>query len=247
MKPKFQYYIVPADALFDKRVTPALLRTLNILSYVSSARQEKASWYSYRTLSEISGVDPRNLRRQIAKLCEFGYVEKKMRKRADGGNTSNYYRVNFQFSDLTNDAPEEPSGVVQDFPQGMGKEYPHMNNEKKNNEKENKKNINKKSSFAKGRKGKRTLLAWEEIVGTKLCVQQLKTWIRSNKIDERKIPALIDEFRDQMIAGGNEYADFISAFQVWLRRGYLSKRLDEVQHKEESRGGVVIQDKGVSL
>lgn len=67
-----------------------------------------------------------------------------------------------------------------------------------------------------------SLEQWEEKTGSILRVEQMASWVKENRFDAAKVSAAVTEFRGVMKANGNQYADFIAAFQNYVRRGYLS-------------------------
>lgn len=91
------------------------------------------------------------------------------------------------------------------------------------------------------------LVDWEKKVGCVLCVEQVMTWVREKQLDPAGVKQAIEEFRDAVTAGGNQYADFTAAFKTWLRNGYLRLKMNQLRVKATGTHGVTFQDKGNSL
>jgi hypothetical protein len=63
-------------------------------------------------MAERMGVSRQAIAQQLNKLVEYGYVEKKARKRENGSNTSCLYRIIFEDNTLELPDFEEPDVVV---------------------------------------------------------------------------------------------------------------------------------------
>lgn len=74
-----------------------------------------------------------------------------------------------------------------------------------------------------------TLAEWEREHGS-LKIEMMGSWIRGARANPKKVITLIEEFREKVTAGGNQYANFAMAFKVWLRSGYLSMKIDQVEN-----------------
>ncbi len=88
-----RFSIVPARAVEDRRLSNAAFRVLAALGTFSD--KEGWCWPSMVTLAEMLNTSRQAPQRQIRKLCKLGYIEKSRQHRADGGNTSNRYRLLF--------------------------------------------------------------------------------------------------------------------------------------------------------
>lgn len=108
------------------------------------------------------------------------------------------------------------------------------------NLKEPKKENNKK-------KNQVTLEKWEEVIGSQLCIEQMASWIKENRLDPEKIKILIPRFREKMISQGKLYANFIATFQVWLREGWLGMTFTGAQLSATVVTKVQIVDRGLTL
>lgn len=93
-----------------------------------------------------------------------------------------------------------------------------------------------------GAKGLITLEEWEEKNGV-LGVYHLKSWADAQLLDPVLISGMIREFRIEMISKGKQYANFRAAFQTYLTKGYLSKKIDACKAKETT----TIEKRGISL
>lgn len=218
-----KFAVIPADALFDKRLSNATLRCLSLICYYG-AQKASGSWPAYETIAADMDSDRRNVMRYIKTLCECGYITKEKRHRADGSQTSNAYRVAFDIEvpeDALGDGKKRhPGDVVKDARVGVVNDHPASGKIDHPKEQENltvKKN-NKKSI-------KMTLTAWEEMTGSELRVQQMVSWVKENRLDADKVALLIVEFREMMMANGTQYADFTAAFKNYVRRGFLTVKM----------------------
>lgn len=88
-----RFSIIPARAVTDLRVTPALLRTLALIGTYG----DKDGWCfpSLRLLGTTLAVSPQAISKNILRLVELGYLEVRPRYRKDGGRTSNEIRLRF--------------------------------------------------------------------------------------------------------------------------------------------------------
>jgi hypothetical protein len=92
-------------------------------------------------------------------------------------------------------------------------------------------------------KGLVTLGEWEATEKAKGWCTRMMTWASENSLSPLAVDSLIEEFRSEMLAKGKKYADFYLAFQNYLRRGYLSKNLEQCRSQSQT----TIQTKGISL
>lgn len=96
-----------------------------------------------------------------------------------------------------------------------------------------------------------TLEQWEEKIGAQLNATMLASWCREKGLFHPTITRLIEEFRIEMMGKGKQYADFKSAFQTYLTKGYLSLTLIGAQNlcKRESQAmaGTTINRRGGDL
>lgn len=99
----------------------------------------------------------------------------------------------------------------------------------------------------KNAKGLVELGEWERIYGT-LCTNMMAEWIKQCGLCPIIVQKMIIEFRDEMLAKGKTYADFARAFHVYLRKGYLSRKLmDCTLARSPFTQHVVLDNKGVNL
>lgn len=99
----------------------------------------------------------------------------------------------------------------------------------------------------KNARGLMTLDEWENING-RLCSNMMPEWIKSCALCPIMVQQMIAEFRCEMMAKGKTYANFERAFHVYLRKGYLSKKLmDCTVARSPFSHHVVLDNKGVSL
>lgn len=99
----------------------------------------------------------------------------------------------------------------------------------------------------KNAKGLVTLYEWESVNGV-LCTSLMAAWVKSCDLCPIMVQKMITEFRDEMMAKGKTYADFPRAFHVYLRKGYLSRKLmDCTILRSPFSQQVVLDTKGVNL
>lgn len=95
-----------------------------------------------------------------------------------------------------------------------------------------------------------TLEEWEKLWCGKLDVALMGTWATRNNLCKRQLAQLIEEFRIEMISKAKQYADFKAAFQVYLTKGYLSKKIDQVRLRPgegTNKWGNTTATRGLSL
>lgn len=99
----------------------------------------------------------------------------------------------------------------------------------------------------KNAKGLVTLDEWEGSNGT-LRTSMFFDWIKEHQLCPIMMRCMIEEFRCEMQAKGKKYADFARAFHVYVRKGYLSKRMmDCTLSRSPYSQQVVLDTKGVNL
>lgn len=92
-------------------------------------------------------------------------------------------------------------------------------------------------------KGLVTLQAWEAARDKELHYTDLTDWIEKHQLDEFQVRLMIEEFRAEMMAKGKQYANFKMAFQTYVTKGYLSKRIDQLRRKDIT----VVEKRGLTL
>lgn len=90
-----RFSIIPAVAVDDKRFDkhPKTKTVLEALGTYSN--REGWCWPSQNTLAERLGCSRQAISQHIGLLVNWGYVEKRSRKRPNGSTTSNAYRILF--------------------------------------------------------------------------------------------------------------------------------------------------------
>lgn len=86
-----------------------------------------------------------------------------------------------------------------------------------------------------------TIDQWEAHKGD--LEQRLQSWAMSQNLAMTTYLQMVSEFRTEMRAKGKVYADFAMAFQTYMRKGYLSKTLEQCK----SQAATTIQTRGISL
>lgn len=95
-------------------------------------------------------------------------------------------------------------------------------------------------------KGLMTLDRYEE--NGILHIGMMGEWVVKNKLCPIAVMNMIAEFRTEMLAKGKQYADFLRAFQVYLAKGYLSKKMTECTlERSPHRRETVVDNRGVNL
>lgn len=90
-----RFSITQAKAVSDSRVSDSLYRTLSALGVFS----DKDGWCfpAQETIAVMVGKTRQTINEHIAQLVELGYLEKRAQFKEDGGQTSNLYRLIFDF------------------------------------------------------------------------------------------------------------------------------------------------------
>lgn len=98
-----RFSIIPAVALEDPRMTPALLKLLGVLG--TYGNKYGYCWPKRETLARrLGGISKPAVSQGIRKLKELGYIEVTSRYRSDGAQKENCYRILF---DVTPEMPSE--------------------------------------------------------------------------------------------------------------------------------------------
>ena len=86
-----RFAIVPSRAVEDRRLGPAALRVLALLS--AHAGRLGCCKMSMKTIGECIGVSRQAAQRSVSRLADTGYVDRHHRRRPDGGSATNLYRI----------------------------------------------------------------------------------------------------------------------------------------------------------
>jgi Helix-turn-helix domain len=235
MKSKIPFIMVPSDAALDQKLSNAALRTLLIIC-MHCNRHTGSAFPSYNTIAKEHGTHRTNIIKYVKDLCELGYVRKEPNVRKNGRSSSNIYYLNYTLSTLISDGRQDtyPAPKVPYLPSSRRNTYPL--------------NTNTTSLTRKNNNNKKTLEIWEKEVGSVLSTKHLMAWIKENHFEDRIIKKLLTEFRERVIAGGNEYSDFSAAFKIWLKSGYLSMSWERAHTSSQaSSGAAVYAPPGVTL
>jgi hypothetical protein len=98
-----------------EKASPRALQLFALLAARYADRATGEAWPSRKTLAEKLDVSLPTLDKTMAELVEIEAVEKAVRKREDGGNRSNVYRIKFAM----------PGGKA-DLPQGDQETWPEL-------------------------------------------------------------------------------------------------------------------------
>jgi DNA-binding MarR family transcriptional regulator len=88
-----RFAVTPARAVEDRRLGDAAYRVLACLG--TYAGKDGWCWPSTSTLAERLGVSRQAVQRSLRRLAAFGYIEVEHRRRADGSQDRNRYRLLF--------------------------------------------------------------------------------------------------------------------------------------------------------
>jgi hypothetical protein len=219
---------------FKLEIKPSSLKFL-LVALANFSNTDGQVWPSIELLCRMTSQNRKTIITGISKLEELGYLIDTCQRK---GQTSKIKVYNFcNPSDKSVFSETNPKTVLLNSPKNGGLIVPKTDGNSTENGKspippyteepslnlQGTKKINNKKS------PKMSLTEWEDMAGAKLCAEMIKGWIKDQRLDEREIPALIAQFRDRVLAGGNQYADFKAAFRVWLRDGYLKKTLLQIQ------------------
>lgn len=92
-----------------------------------------------------------------------------------------------------------------------------------------------------------TIEEWEQIHSPDP-YHRLFNWIRNSQLCPKVVGNMLEEFRVEMRAKGKQYANFRMAFQTYLTKGYLSKKITECTLENSPfKHGTVVHTKGVNL
>ena len=88
-----RYAIIPADAVTDATLAGADFRVLALLG----KHVDRAGWCTraQNRMADELGISCKTLQRSLSRLTEAGYVEVEHKKRRDGGQAANNYRLIF--------------------------------------------------------------------------------------------------------------------------------------------------------
>jgi hypothetical protein len=96
-----------------------------------------------------------------------------------------------------------------------------------------------------------TLEQWEKgVVYGPLKIDLIGPWVREKQYNPKAIEEMIEEFRTEMLAKEKHYADFAAAFKVYLNKGYLSKKPEQIticNSATSNKWGNSTNTRGVSL
>lgn len=104
-------------------------------------------------------------------------------------------------------------------------------------------NATKKPPRLRASKLRVTLFAWEQARGKDLHYTDIENWANKAGLSELAMCEMIENFREQMLAKCTLYADFAMAFKVYLRNGYLPKKMEDCRATTQTQ----IQTRGISL
>jgi len=106
-----RFCIIPARALGDKRITRNDIMVLNALGMYGD--KDGWSFPAIGTIAELINAHRVSVSKSISNLVACGYVESRPRRRDDGGQTSNEYRILFdQPSLFDGQKQEEPTPPI---------------------------------------------------------------------------------------------------------------------------------------
>lgn len=87
------------------------------------------------------------------------------------------------------------------------------------------------------------LADWEKARGKELHYTDIESWANKEGLSELCMREMIEVFREQMFAKTTPYADFAMAFKVYLRNGWLPKKLPDCR----VQSATVIHNRGINL
>jgi len=100
-----RFCIIPARALGDKRITRNDIMVLNALGMYGD--KDGWSFPAIGTIAELINAHRVSVSKSISNLVACGYVESRPRRRDDGGQTSNEYRILFDQPSLFDGQKQE--------------------------------------------------------------------------------------------------------------------------------------------
>lgn len=117
-----RFSIIPARAVYDSRLSPSALKVLCALG----VNADRGGWCypSLKKIGALIGCSRQTVSGHIGTLVSLGYIESRVQKRDDGGQSSNLYRILMDVgdpeavSDLTGGDGLEPTGGAGPEPTG---------------------------------------------------------------------------------------------------------------------------------
>lgn len=92
-----------------------------------------------------------------------------------------------------------------------------------------------------------SLPEWEQQNGM-LSIIPMMGWVRDKKLNANQVRELINEFRIEMTGKGKPYANFVAAFQTYLTKGWLSKKIEQIVEKSPAdKYGTQTSTRGANL
>lgn len=212
-----KFAAIPPEAIFDKRLEASHVRTLAALAY-HGASKSNGCWPSYEKLAEELQTTRRSIIRHIKVLCDCGYLTKTPTKTSTGNQSSNIYRIDL---DIVITSGIDSELVTHTSPTSDTQRHILVT---QMSPKLDKRELDKENYIYKQKKPKLvTIQDWEKS-NQRLTVSLMANWVEERKFCPVVIEQLISEFRTEMEGKGKLYADFKSAFQTYLNKGYLSKK-----------------------
>lgn len=223
-------------AVFNLDIKPSPMKFV-LVCLANYANEQGEAWCSAKTMQGMTCLDIKTVEKWTRQLEVQGFIRDTGDRRGHTKSIKIYQIVSFEahpnqrHGSSPNAEPKLPQCADGSSPNAeISPCTPYIAKPK-----EPKKNI------------KCVLAVWEKNIGCQLCVEQLMGWIKEKGLDPNGVKVAIEEFRDQVTGGGNQYADFTAAFKTYLRKGYLRLKIDQVRLKPTGRNGVTFQDKGNSL
>jgi hypothetical protein len=210
-----------------------------LICFANYANEYGTTYCSNRTIQAMTGMDDKTIAKWVKKLEEDGILLDTGKRQGDTGRIKIYKIVAFETHPKTGvleAAVITPKTEALNTPKNGESPIPPYKDNLKSKPKEN----NKK-------KNQVTLEKWEEAIGSQLCVEQMASWVKENRLDPEKIKILIPRFREKMISQGKLYANFVATFQVWLREGWLGMTFPAAQLPAAVVTQVEVIDRGLAL
>ena len=243
------------DAIQKSSLEPTTRFVLLNLSIYMNEKGE-GCYPSIETQAENTGLSPRAVITHLQKAADAQFLIITKHGLAGQKWKRNEYRAVYPNDMLTlrhQDVPVDAEGgeprSLPLLPEGGERSDVKVVNDVHTNSPVNStlEDIDKKTKAKKSKKGEKVLIADWEAKNGKLAVPMMRPWIDGNQLDPAKVHAMIVEFRDRMAANGNLYADFVAAFKDWLRRGFLTRKMEQCRVDKIAHATLDLSTKGLSL
>lgn len=117
--------VLASKAAVDNRVSDSEFRTMAVIAAHSNKESDGWCYPSYRLIGELRGLNKRTIQTHVKKLRKLGYLRTETREREDGGQTSNWIQVRYDFERDPRDEEDPPPMISRGSPPpGSPRDHP---------------------------------------------------------------------------------------------------------------------------